>query len=101
VTARIGIRREDKSRWERRVPITPTKARELRESHGIEFFVQPSPIRVFREAEFEQAGVHVQEDLCPTGVIFAVKEIPLQYFQARPTSSLPTSSRANPTTCPC
>ena len=80
MAARIGIRREDKSRWERRVPITPAKARVLRERNGIEFFVQPSPIRVFREAEFEQAGVHVQEDLCPTSVIFAVKEIPLQYF---------------------
>jgi hypothetical protein len=81
VAARIGIRREDKSRWERRVPITPAKAHELRESHGIEFYVQPSPVRVFREEEFEQAGAHVQEDLCPTGVIFGVKEIPLQYFQ--------------------
>jgi saccharopine dehydrogenase (NAD+, L-lysine-forming) len=80
VAARIGIRREDKSRWERRVPITPAKARELRERHGIEFYVQPSPVRVFREDEFEKAGVHVQEDLCPAGVVFAVKEIPLQYF---------------------
>lgn len=80
MAARIGIRREDKSRWERRVPITPAKARELRERHGIEFYVQPSPVRVFREDEFEKAGVHVQEDLCPAGVVFAVKEIPLQYF---------------------
>ena len=80
MAARVGIRREDKSRWERRVPITPAKARELRERHGIEFYVQPSPVRVFREDEFEKAGVHVQEDVCPAGVIFAVKEIPLQYF---------------------
>lgn len=80
MAARVGIRREDKSRWERRVPITPAKARELRERHGIEFYVQPSPVRVFREDEFEKAGVHVQEDLCPARVIFAVKEIPLQYF---------------------
>ena len=29
----MGIRREDKSRWERRVPITPAKARELREKN--------------------------------------------------------------------
>jgi hypothetical protein len=63
------------------VPITPEKARELRERYGIEFYVQPSPIRVFREEEFERAGAHVQEDLCPTGVVFGVKEIPLQYFQ--------------------
>ena len=85
MAASVGIRREDKSRWERRVPITPAKAKELREGHGIEFYVQPSPIRVFREEEFERAGVHVQEDLSPAGVVFAVKEIPPQAFQARKT----------------
>jgi alanine dehydrogenase len=81
MAARVGIRREDKSRWERRVPITPQKARELRERYGLEFYVQPSPARIFREEEFQQAGVHVQEDLCPAPVIFGVKEIPPQYFQ--------------------
>ncbi len=81
MAARIGIRREDKSRWERRVPITPEKARELGEKYGIEFVVQPSPVRVFGEEEFRQAGALVQEDLSPADVIFGVKEIPLQYFQ--------------------
>jgi saccharopine dehydrogenase (NAD+, L-lysine forming) len=81
MAARVGIRREDKSRWERRVPITPQKAGELRERHGLEFYVQPSPVRIFREEEFQQAGAHVQEDLCPARVIFGVKEIPLQHFQ--------------------
>ena len=83
--AEIGIRREDKSRWERRVPITPEKVRELRERHGIEFVVQPSPIRVFREEEFLAAGARVSEDLCPTGVVFGVKEIPVQHLQPRKT----------------
>ncbi len=78
----VGIRREDKSRWERRVPITPAKARELHERHGIEFYVQPSPIRIFREEEFERAEAHVREDLSPAGVVFAVKEIPPEFFQA-------------------
>jgi saccharopine dehydrogenase (NAD+, L-lysine-forming) len=82
VAASVGIRREDKSRWERRVPITPAKARELRERHGLEFYVQPSPVRIFREEEFERAGAHVQEDLSPAAVVFAVKEIPLHFFQA-------------------
>jgi alpha-aminoadipic semialdehyde synthase len=79
--AKIGIRREDKSRWERRVPITPDKVRELRESHGIEFYVQPSPARVFREEEFQAAGAVVQDDLSPASTVFAVKEIPAQSFQ--------------------
>ncbi|MDX9784332.1 MAG: hypothetical protein RBT72_06250 [Spirochaetia bacterium] len=32
---RIGIRREDKSEWERRVPITPEVVAELKETHGL------------------------------------------------------------------
>jgi alanine dehydrogenase len=78
----IGIRREDKSRWERRVPVTPEDARKLKEEHGIEIWVQPSPIRVFSEEEFTQAGAIVQEDLSPCPVILAVKEMPLDFFEA-------------------
>ncbi len=77
----IGIRRENKSRWERRVPITPEKIRKLREKYGIEFIVQPSSIRVFREEEFSQAGARVQEDLSPAPIIFAIKEIPPHLLQ--------------------
>lgn len=79
---KIGIRREDKSRWERRVPITPDKVRVLREHHGIEFYVQPSPIRAFREEAYRAAGAIVQEDLSPASILFAVKEIPAEYFQS-------------------
>lgn len=79
--ARIGIRREDKSRWERRVPITPDKVRQLHDTQGIEFYVQPSPVRVFGEDEFRAAGAIVQEDLSPAHTILAVKEIPPQYIQ--------------------
>jgi alpha-aminoadipic semialdehyde synthase len=78
----IGIRREDKSRWERRVPVTPEDARKLKEEHGIEVWVQPSPIRVFSEEEFTQAGAIVQEDLSPCPVILAVKEMPLDFFES-------------------
>jgi alpha-aminoadipic semialdehyde synthase len=78
---RIGIRREDKSRWERRVPVTPEDARRLKEEHGIEVWVQPSPIRVFAEEEFIQAGATVQEDLSPCPVVLAVKEIPEDLFE--------------------
>jgi len=77
----IGIRREDKSRWERRVPITPEMVARLRQEHGIEVYVQPSPVRVFREEEFAAAGAVVQEDLSPAQVIFAIKEIPPYLLQ--------------------
>lgn len=78
---RIGVRREDRSRWERRVPITPAIARYLRDEHGIEVFVQPSPIRVFSEDEFETHGATVCEDLGPCPIVFAVKEIPASFFR--------------------
>jgi alpha-aminoadipic semialdehyde synthase len=78
---RIGVRREDRSKWERRVPITPGIARYLRDEHGIEVFVQPSPIRVFDHAEYEAHGAVVQEDLSDCPVVFAVKEIPPSFFR--------------------
>ena len=81
MTTCVGVRREDKSHWERRVPVTPEDARKLKEEHGIEVWVQPSPIRVFREEEFTQAGAVVREDISACPVVFAVKEMPLDFFQ--------------------
>ncbi len=79
---KIAIRREDKSKWERRTPLSPRKVRELREKYGLEVYVQPSPTRVFPAAEFEQAGAIVQENLAPASTVFAVKEIPVECFEA-------------------
>lgn len=75
---RIGIRREDKSIWERRTPITPRDAGELAQKHGLQIVVQPSDIRVFQDGEYRRAGALVQEDLSECNVIFAIKEIPPQ-----------------------
>ncbi len=78
----IGIRREDKSVWERRVPLVPEDAAALQQAHGIQVIVQPSQIRAFSDEEFAQKGVVVQEDLsaCPT--IVGIKEMPAEFFQA-------------------
>jgi alpha-aminoadipic semialdehyde synthase len=81
MNTRIGVRREDKSRWERRVPVTPEDAENLKEQHDIEVVVQPSPIRAFSEEEFTQAGAIVQEELSDCPVVFAVKEMPLDFFE--------------------
>ena len=77
---RIGIRREDKSIWERRVPIIPAHARQLQEEHGIEVWVQPSDTRAFWDKEFLQAGARLEENLSACPVAFAVKEIPAHLF---------------------
>ena len=72
----IGIRREDKNKWERRVPVIPADMAALIRDNGLQFVVQPSPIRVFRDPEYEQAGARVDETLDRCGVVLAVKEIP-------------------------
>ncbi len=71
----IGIRREDKNEWERRVPLTPDHVASLVKS-GLEVIVQPSPIRVFPNEAYEEAGATIQEDLSACDVVFGVKEIP-------------------------
>lgn len=81
----IGIRREDKNIWERRVPLIPDHVRILKEDNGIETIIQPFERRAFSNTEFENAGVTLQEDIseCPT--VFAVKEIPIKLLQKEKT----------------
>ncbi|MHC5109526.1 MAG: bifunctional lysine ketoglutarate reductase /saccharopine dehydrogenase family protein [Planctomycetota bacterium] len=80
---RIGIRREDKSKWEGRAPLTPAQVKSLKESHGIDFQVQSSPIRAFDDAAYEAAGARVENDLDACRVILAVKEIPPEKIKGR------------------
>ncbi len=81
MTTTLGIRREDKNRWEQRVPLIPKHLMELQKKQGIYAIVQPSPIRVFPDAAYQKVGAQVQDDLSPSSVIFAVKEIPLPVFE--------------------
>ena len=55
MSACVGVRREDKSKWERRVPVTPEDAAELQAAHGIQVTVQPSAHRAYTAEEL--AGV--------------------------------------------
>ena len=77
----IGIRREDKNEWERRVPLVPDDVAELREKFGIKTIIQPSKIRIFSDDEYLRAGAEVNEDLKAADAVFAVKEIPLHLLE--------------------
>jgi len=55
---KVGVRNEDKSRWERRVPLVPADLIALRDA-GIDAAVQTSPHRAFGDDEFARAGVPV------------------------------------------
>jgi len=81
----LGIRREDKNKWERRVPVTPEHVKELKEKYDVETIIQPSQIRVFTDEEYESRGANVNEDLSSSPVVLAVKEIPIDFFEPRKT----------------
>ncbi len=77
----IGLRREDKSKWERRVPLVPADVEKLARQSGVEFCVQSSPIRAFEDAAYRSAGAKVAADLRDCAVIMGVKEIPPAKFE--------------------
>jgi len=78
---KIGIRREDISKWERRAPLIPSHARELTDNHPVEFRVQSSQVRVFTDDDYRLSGIPVDEGLSPCPVILALKEIPLDLIE--------------------
>ena len=72
----IGIRREDKSVWERRAPLVPEDVARI-VAGGTEVHVQRSPSRCFPDEEYARAGARLSDDLGAAQVVLAVKEIPL------------------------
>ena len=77
----IGIRREDKNEWERRVPLVPGDVLELGDKYGIKTIIQPSKIRIFSDEEYRKVGAEINENLKPADAIFAIKEIPPQVLE--------------------
>lgn len=72
----IGIRRETKSPWERRCPVTPELARRLISSAGVEVLIQPSARRVFNDSDYTRVGATVTTSLEEANIVLGVKEIP-------------------------
>jgi len=78
----IGIRREDKNRWERRTPLIPEHTRLLTSGDQIQFVIQPSSIRVFPEEDYSNSGAEISESLDSCNMITAVKEVPKELLLA-------------------
>ena len=76
----IGIRREDRSIWEKRTSLTPEDVAFLISNHSIETILQPSSIRVFSDNEYLNVRAEVSEEL-EVPVILGIKEIPLDFFR--------------------
>ncbi len=73
----LGVRREDKNRFERRAPLIPEHVARLAEDHDVKVTLQPSPKRIFSDQEYADAGGLITQGLDACQVILGVKEIPL------------------------
>jgi alanine dehydrogenase len=76
----IGIRREDKSRWEARAPLVPEDVGRLTAEAGVRFQVEQSDHRAFGEEEYRQAGAEIAGKL-DAQMILGVKEIPVEKIE--------------------
>ncbi|MBW6479216.1 MAG: hypothetical protein K0B37_07290 [Bacteroidales bacterium] len=85
MSIKIGIRHEDKYASERRTPLTPRHVKMLKDRHDLEFVIQTSPKRIFKDEEYIEAGAEVTENLSECPVIMGVKEIPADFFDKNKT----------------
>ncbi|KAJ3057713.1 hypothetical protein HK102_010918, partial [Quaeritorhiza haematococci] len=50
----VGIRKEGKNRWERRVPLIPEHVERLVNEFGVKVYVQPSTKRVIPDEKYKE-----------------------------------------------
>jgi len=72
----LGIIKETKNIWERRVPLNPQAVNELVKK-GFEVIIQPSENRIYTNEEYTNAGAKICDDLAKCDFIIGVKEIPI------------------------
>ncbi len=80
----LGIRKEDKSKWERRAPLAPDQVEELRKA-GIEVLVESSPVRIHPDAAYVRGGADLVGGLEKADVILGIKEVPVAKLLPRKT----------------
>jgi len=80
MSSRIGIRREDKNEWERRVPLIPTDIATLQSEHGLQFSLQPFGTRAYHDGEYMAVGAKIDEELEGCPIVLGIKEMPIDFF---------------------
>jgi len=76
---KFGVIRERKNPPDRRVVLSPEACQKvLNKNPKAEIIVEPSPIRVFKNAEYQAAGVEVASKMKDCDVLLGVKEVPIE-----------------------
>lgn len=75
----IGLIKERKTPPDRRVVLSPQKAKEVQVQYqGLQFFVEPSDIRIFSDEAYAQQGLNLEHNLSSCDVLLGVKEVPIE-----------------------
>ncbi len=75
----FGIIRERKNPPDRRVVLSPSLCQEVLKSHTeAQIIVEPSPIRVFDDSEYQAVGIDVATKMEECDVLLGVKEVPIE-----------------------
>ncbi|CAD6242052.1 unnamed protein product [Miscanthus lutarioriparius] len=80
----VGILAETCNMWERRAPLTPSHCARLLLGGGMNgarvnrIIVQPSTKRIHHDAQYEDVGCEISEDLSECGLIIGIKQPKLQ-----------------------
>src|SRR5690606_21171965 len=76
---KIGIIKERKTPPDRRVVLSPEACQIVKEKFPkAEILIEPSPIRIFNDQAYINAGFEVTENMEQCDVLLGVKEVPLQ-----------------------
>ena len=75
---KFGIIRERKNPPDKRVVLSPSLCQTVMQNHpGAQIIVEPSPIRVFSDDEYRDAGIEVASKMEECDVLLGVKEVPI------------------------
>lgn len=73
---KIGVLKETKTPPDKRVAIPPVQAAELMKRFpNVTVVVQPSEMRCFKDSEFSDLGVNLQDDVSDCDLLVGVKEV--------------------------
>lgn len=76
---KFGIIKERKNPPDRRVVFSPEKLLECKTKFPLaDFMVEASPIRIFKDEDYQQLGFQVAEDISSCDVLLGVKEVPVE-----------------------
>ena len=85
-TIKLALISEGKVPPDKRVPFTPLQAEEIMQRFPhVKMVCQPSTTRCFKEAEYKELGISVQEDVSDCDILMGIKEVPIQNLIANKT----------------